>query len=418
MIHAALRAFGIAAPLAALAGCGSPPVEDTTCRGLVSGSAGPAEMLSSKSSRLSTQDAEASVADAVADRVARLIATRAAQQPAFESGALRQANVVELDLLAMTTGGQYGSFSSGVLTGWSESGTRPDFAVVTGASAGGIVAPLAFAGPDFDDRLTLNAAIGERDVVRRRPVLELLGASSLYSTAPLRRSIERAVDRDLVERIAERRAAGSDLLIGATNLDRGRFDMFDIGAVAASDMDFATKKDCITQALMATSAIPTLFPPQRINGELYTDAGVRQSVFLRGVRDGIARVEAARDLDVRVNAWLIVNGDLTVEEVEAETGLLGIAGRTFQLVADEGLRASILDTVELARQSGWRLSGLLAPNRDELAPVFDRLGCTPGDELFSPCLTRALFEAGREIGAQGPAPWLDAAALAAKAREF
>lgn len=421
MANRSLRALTTSALLAALAGCASPPVEDAACTGLVPGSA-PAVSRAAQDWRLSTQGAETGVSDAVAERVGRLIAGRAVPRPppdpaGFEAPPPPQ--VIEIDLLAMTTGGQYGSFSSGVLTGWSDSGRRPDFTVVTGASAGGIVAPLAFAGPAFDDRLMLNTGIGEREVVRRRPVLELLGASSLYSTEPLRRSVEAAVDEDLISAIAARWKGGNDLFLGATNLDRGRFDLFDIGGVAAAeDLDLETKRHCIAEALMATSAIPTLFPPQRINGQLYTDAGVRQSVFLRGVRDGIARSEAFLGVDVRVNAWLIVNGDLAVQQVKAETGLLGIAGRTFEIVADEGLRTSILDTVELAEGSGWRLRGLVAPTREELAPVFERLGCTAGDELFSPCLTRALFEAGRETGARRPIPWLGAEALAAKASEF
>lgn len=419
MFDAAPRILGTAALLAALAGCGAPIVEETGCTGLVSGSAEMAATVSSRATAASTGDAGTGVSDVVADRVSRLIASRADRSPRVGTTRAAPAGVIEIDLLALTTGGQYGAFSSGVLTGWSDSGGRPDFAVVTGASAGALVAPLAFAGPDFDEDLALNSAIGDDDVVRRRPVLELLGASSLYSTAPLRRMVEKTVDRELIDAIAGRWLAGNDLFVGATNLDRGRFDLFDIGGIAADRrLDIDTRRRCITQALMATSAIPTLFPPQRIDGELYTDAGVRQSVFLRGVRDGIARSERLLGVDVRVNAWLIVNGDLAIKEVDTETDLLGIAGRTFELVVDEGLRTSILDTVEIAQRSGWRLRGLLAPTREELAPVFDRLGCTAGDELFSPCLTRALFEAGRETGARQPIPWLDAGALAAKAREF
>ena len=66
--------------------------------------------------------------------------------------------------------------------------------MVTGASAGGIIAPLVFAGAAFDDRLKLNTGIGERDVIRKRTPLELLGASSLFATDPLEKAVRRAVD--------------------------------------------------------------------------------------------------------------------------------------------------------------------------------------------------------------------------------
>ena len=43
-------------------------------------------------------------------------------------------------LLAISGGGANGAFSAGLLAGWSESGQRPQFEVVTGVSAGAIIA--------------------------------------------------------------------------------------------------------------------------------------------------------------------------------------------------------------------------------------------------------------------------------------
>ena len=62
-------------------------------------------------------------------------------------------------------------------------------------------------------------------MARRRAVFELSGASSLFSSDPLRRSIEAAVDRSLVAAIGARWAAENDLFLGATNLNRSRFDL-------------------------------------------------------------------------------------------------------------------------------------------------------------------------------------------------
>jgi predicted acylesterase/phospholipase RssA len=41
-----------------------------------------------------------------------------------------------------------GFFGAGAVAGLTRSGSRPDFAVVTGVSAGALVAPFAFLGPD------------------------------------------------------------------------------------------------------------------------------------------------------------------------------------------------------------------------------------------------------------------------------
>jgi hypothetical protein len=55
------------------------------------------------------------------------------------------------DILALSGGGGDGVFGAGVLAGWTKRGDRPEFEVVTCVSAGAIIAPLAFLGPDHDD---------------------------------------------------------------------------------------------------------------------------------------------------------------------------------------------------------------------------------------------------------------------------
>ena len=49
--------------------------------------------------------------------------------------------------LALSGGGGGGAFGAGVLNGWSESGTRPEFTIVSGVSTGALIAPFAFLGP-------------------------------------------------------------------------------------------------------------------------------------------------------------------------------------------------------------------------------------------------------------------------------
>ena len=55
--------------------------------------------------------------------------------------------------LAMSGGGADGAFAAGLLNGWTQSGKRPEFSVVTGVSIGALLAPYAFLGPKFDDEL-------------------------------------------------------------------------------------------------------------------------------------------------------------------------------------------------------------------------------------------------------------------------
>ena len=52
--------------------------------------------------------------------------------------------------LALSTGAEDGAYGAGFLNGWTASGKRPEFSVVTGVSSGAIIAVYAFAGPKYD----------------------------------------------------------------------------------------------------------------------------------------------------------------------------------------------------------------------------------------------------------------------------
>src|SRR5882757_1289990 len=52
--------------------------------------------------------------------------------------------------LAVSGGGDNGAFGAGLLNGWTEIGTRPEFRMVTGVSTGALIAPFAFLGPEYD----------------------------------------------------------------------------------------------------------------------------------------------------------------------------------------------------------------------------------------------------------------------------
>src|SRR6185295_19963043 len=59
----------------------------------------------------------------------------------------------EATYLAISGGGENGAYGAGILTAWSELGTRPAFKGVTGVSTGALIAPFAFLGPQYDKDL-------------------------------------------------------------------------------------------------------------------------------------------------------------------------------------------------------------------------------------------------------------------------
>ena len=76
------------------------------------------------------------------------------------------------NLLAISGGGADGAFGAGILKGWTESGTRHEFLIVTGISTGALIAPFAFIGSSYDDELeNLYTTMSTSDLINKRSLL-------------------------------------------------------------------------------------------------------------------------------------------------------------------------------------------------------------------------------------------------------
>ena len=83
--------------------------------------------------------------------------------------------------LAISGGGENGAFAAGLLLGWTASGARPEFTSVTGVSAGALVAPFAFLGPDYDPVLKQVASELTPDrVYKKRGVIWALYSPPIF----------------------------------------------------------------------------------------------------------------------------------------------------------------------------------------------------------------------------------------------
>jgi len=77
--------------------------------------------------------------------------------------------------LALSGGGADGAFGAGVIVGWTASGKRPEFALVSGVSIGALIAPYAFLGPSYDAQLRENfESITAADVFEDRATCQRL----------------------------------------------------------------------------------------------------------------------------------------------------------------------------------------------------------------------------------------------------
>ena len=95
-----------------------------------------------------------------------------------------------------------------------------------------------------------------------------LGAISYYDTAPLRQTLERLVDFELLNSGATR------LSVGAVNVRTGNFEYFD-----------TAKQTIDVRHIMASGALPPGLPPVEIDGEQFWDGGLVSNSPLQYVLD-------------------------------------------------------------------------------------------------------------------------------------
>src|SRR6202008_4362575 len=101
--------------------------------------------------------------------------------------------------LAISGGGDAGAFAAGILSGWTAHGDRPAFKVVTGISAGALIAPFAFLGPQYDDVVRKVAiSAGPADILRRRNTVMGLLSAGMASSEPLAKIVAQYVTPEIL----------------------------------------------------------------------------------------------------------------------------------------------------------------------------------------------------------------------------
>jgi len=139
------------------------------------------------------------------------------------------------------------------------------------------------------------------------------------------------MDRQMISRIAEEYSKGRLLLIMTTNLDQGRPVIWDIGAIAASG--HPNTREFIVDILMASAAIPGVFPPVMLDvshggmnyQEMHVDGGTTAQAFLYPPTFNLNRA-AGQDRAIRKRvAYIIRNGRLFREESDVQRQTLSVA---------------------------------------------------------------------------------------------
>jgi len=237
--------------------------------------------------------------------------------------------------LAISGGGQRGAFGAGLLCGWTDTGNRPEFTIVTGVSTGALIAPFAFLGPEYDRVIEeIYTSYSTMDIVEQRGNLKTLLSDAATDSWPLREKIARHIDEGVIAAIAAEYEKGRILYIVTTNLDAARPVTWNIGRIAASGSPDALQ--LIRDVMLASASIPAAFPPVMFDveaegkryDELHVDGGATSLLYLYPI--GLDWGELAMRLEVKgkPNVYVLRNGRWRKEWKSVDRSTIPIALRT------------------------------------------------------------------------------------------
>ena len=283
--------------------------------------------------------------------------------PAFFSG-LRAAAATDgsLDILALSGGGSGGAYGAGALAGMTRAHARPRFEMVTGVSAGALLAPFAFLGPDWDARMH-DAFTGERSAeLLRSPAGSILSRLLSPRGLPYHNALFKLVDHfvtpQMIVAVAREAASGRRLVVATTDLDKHETVLWDLGEIARHGGEKA--RALFRDVLIASASVPGVFPPVLIRvreggkeyDEMHVDGGVTTSVFSTPLIAGIQ----STDLPLLRGAhlYMIVNGQLARTPQTTRYNTVDILANALAAELTYKTREAIVDNIAASRRLGMQ----------------------------------------------------------------
>jgi predicted acylesterase/phospholipase RssA len=320
----------------------------------------------------------------------------------FPSGAN---GVVRYAHLALSGGGANGAFGAGFLNGWSTTGSRPVFKIVTGVSTGAVMAPFAFLGAQYDAALReFYTTTTTRDLFDIGSILSilisLLRGDSLADAGPLAALIAKHVDAEFLRKIADAHNRGRRLYIGTVDLDSQQFVIWNMGLIAASNRPEAL--ELFRKVMFASASVPIAFPPVlfeveaggRLYDEMHVDGAVAATVFLHGgvFRPSLIRERAGLGAAGREDIFVIHNGQLITDPSPTPRSLRGITARVIEASGRAGVVGDLFIIYAFAQREQASFQWVTIPQGVEI----------PGTEVFDPVKMTQLYEVGFRTALAGP----------------
>ncbi len=316
-----------------------------------------------------------------------------AKRPAF----LKKRNQT-ISYLAISGGGSNGAFGAGLLNGWTDSGKRPKFEIVSGVSTGALIAPFAFLGSEYDKPLReIYTLYSTKDILEPQILAGLLGGNAVSSTKPLERLIAHYVDRSFMEAIAREHVKGRRLLIGTTNLDAERPVVWNMGGIAQRNSDEALQ--LFRDVLLASAALPGLFPPVYVkvtsNGktyeEMHVDGGTTENAFLLPLDLDLKRYDRINGVRWKRRIYIIANDKTDPSPEDVNGTALEIAGRSISTLIKQQTEGDLIKLYLRAKENkiDYNVASIPVGFKAESSEPFDKKYMSK------------LYELGYELGKKG-----------------
>ena len=171
----------------------------------------------------------------------------------------RRAGGGETHILARWGEGAAGSFGAGAPYGLTKAGRLPQFQVVTGVSAGALLAPFACLGPRWDPGLKQAFDGPHADhLLRRRPWLTIVFRPDLYRGGPRDSLVSRFVAPRMIQAADLAAEKGRLLVRGTTDLDNQKPVIWNMGMIV--EHGGRTARKLFIQVLVASASIAGIIP--------------------------------------------------------------------------------------------------------------------------------------------------------------
>ena len=303
-------------------------------------------------------------------------------------------------IISISGGAANGAYGAGLLKAWSEEGSRPTFKVVTGVSTGAITAPFVFLGSQYDDQMEeLYTTMRTKDVATGKGPMAALTGNSLMSNRPLEKQIKKIVTDEILAEIAAEHKKGRRLYVGTTNLDAQRFVVWDMGAIATRG-----DKELFGKIILASSAIPVVFPPVFIRveadgneyDEMHVDGGTITQVFslyrlIEPMKGEVQKLSGLNVSKIKAKYYIIRNGYTSGIYRQVKDNLGDITTRAFDTIINS---QGIGDT--------YRIYTYMTERGNDYNLAFIPEDCTPpAKEMFDPKQMRILFDRGYQDAIKG-----------------